>query len=653
MAISTKTICYAFPAAASAANNTLTPLTPITVYIPEASASIVRVWVEVTADDIITSTGGTVDVRQIDLQLGTAGYQTESCTSTIANSGENISWIISRGFTAYFQTNWSGPSMTCDLSVLFSQTTGLTLGMVNICAVLYITYEYDDTDPTHIKSVWIPLNAPRASLPTTKTSHDTLPALDTYLPEASKVYRSIYVVTRSNRNHASTVDFTISLELSSLGVLTTQPYEGALSTSAYSRYVWELTSYLAGSTATTHTFNVWASLAGRYDGMQAWMVVTYEFDPATTTRVMNSLLLPAEFDSPMGGPVTTDYQRSFRDLWMPEDNPSISRIACLVNWNATNSEAGLSARVGTGAFLGYTNAGSAAIAGDKTMMVRNDAPTGLTFAKGRNRLSIDIYNVNPGVRGLNVGCLWMVNYTSDVAAAGISANSKTLLIQYGLGCGNVQQRIFASTPFVIPESRFFISAFGYEFRYINNGAASSQGVTIGVERLVSEGGLYWEPAYADAGGNDAEVGINTKYSQSRDIFQRWTGDADANRLDLSVNRRYRTWVASNTTIIAQHEALIGYITYHSGVRTVSGTVSGSAGGTVNLALHRQATGEIVLATSQIGNGSFSFDWYDDTEDLFVSAYESTTKKGRSKRDVSGSGFDISLGGGEASHTWFG
>ena len=94
-------------------------------------------------------------------------------------------------------------------------------------------------------------------------------------------------------------------------------------------------------------------------------------------------------------------------------------------------------------------------------------------------------------------------------------------------------------------------------------------------------------------------------------------------------------------------------TYHSVIRTVSGSITGSSGGPVDIYLHRASTGEIVLATSQIGNGSFSFDWYDDTEDLFVSAYESTTKKGRSKRDVSGSGFDISLGGGEASHTWFG
>jgi hypothetical protein len=666
MAISAKTISYAIPAGASATNNTLTPLSQITIYIPEASASIKSAWIEVTADDIVTSGGASVNVRQIDLSLGGATAESSTCISTITNSAENISWIVSREFTSYFQTNWSGPSMTCDISVLFNQFNGTPVGLVNLCSLIFITYEYDDTDPTHIKSVSIPLDAPRAGLPATKTSHDTIPALDTYLPEASKVYRNIYIVTRSNRNHSTNADFTISLELSSLGVLTTQPYEGAATSGPYSRYVWALTSYIAGSTGSTHSFDVWADISDRYDGMQAWMVVTYEFDPSTTTRVMNSLLLPTEFDSPMGGTTAADYQRSFRDFWMPEENPSIERIACLVNWGAIVNEVGLAARVGTtGSFLSYTNTGSAVICGDKTMMIRNDAPAGLTFSKGRNRLSVDIYNTSDVNRGLNVGCLWIVNYTSDVSSSGISANNKTLLYSYGIGsgpsgtlgtgCGNYQQQISSPTPFVIPESRFFITGLGYEFRIITNGGNNFAGLTIGVERLESEGGLYWEPAYADAGGNDTEVGIFTKYAQSRSIFQRWTNDADTNRLVLSVSRRYRTWLPWTVNSTGNHEALIGYITYHSDIKTVGGTVSGSAGATVSLSLHRASTGETVLTDSQIGDGPFSFDWYDDTENVFVSAYESASLKGISKIDTAGSGFDIALssGGGESSHTWFG
>ncbi len=650
MATSTKTICYAFPVLTSAANNTLTPISPITVYIPESGVSITRAWVDVSMDDIATA-GATINARTVDLQLNVLGYSTTTNGNILSTSSENTAIISTRDFTTYFQTNWAGPSMTCDLQVLTNQSTGTTLGMVNICAILYITYEYDDTSSTHIKTVWIPLNAPRTSLPAVKTSHDTIPALDTYLPETSKTYRSVYVVTRANRVHANTTDYTVSYELSSLGVHTTQSYEAALSTDVYTRYVWDITAYI--TTNTTHTFNVWASVAGRYSCMQAWMVVTYEFDPAATTSVMNSLLLPAEFDSPMGGLTAADYQRSSREFWMPEDNPVIQKIACLVNWNAIASEVGLAARVGTGSFLGYTNTGSGVVAGDKTMMIRNDAPSGLTFQKGRNQLTVDIYNTSNSIRGLNVGCLWIVNYTSDVSPNGISANNKTILWVYTISGGNAQQLITNPPPFSIPETNHFIVGLGYEFKYINNGSFVSQGVTIGVERLASEGGIIWEPAYADAGGHDIEVGVNTKYSQSRSIFKRWNGDYNSNRLDLATARRYRTWIASNVADPAIHESLTGMITYHSSVRTVSGSITGSAGGTVDIYLHRASTGEIVLSTSQIGNGSFSFDWYDDTEDLFVSAYESTTKKGRSKRDVSGSGFDISLGGGEASHTWFG
>jgi hypothetical protein len=653
MATSSRTTNWAFPVLATASNNTLTSFSPIVVYIPESGVVIDRAWVDISFDDIVTSTGGSISLIRYEFGLDSIPPTGATSSTAIANSAENISLNVTRSFIVYFANNWSGPTMSCSLSVQINQTTGVTLGMVNLCAILNVTYKYDITSATQSKSVWIPLNAPRTSLPAVKTSHDTIPVLDTYLPESGKAYRNIFIVTYANRHHVNATDYTVTYELSSLGTHITQIYEAALLTDVFTRYVWDITSYI--TTNTTHTFNVWSSLASRHNAPIFYMVVTYEFDPSTTTQVMNCQILPAEFDSPFGGTTAADYQRSSRDLWIPEPNPTINRIACLVHWNSAGNEAGLNARVGTGNFLAYTITGSSVIAGEKCMMIRNDNPSGLTFSRGRNTLSVDIYNTSATERGLNIGCLWLVNYTSNLSPTGIHTHMKTIQWINTTQTTFAQQVISTPTPFVFPEPNWFVGALGYEFKFINS-ATALQGITIGVERLASEGGIYWEPAYADAGGTDLEVGWNIKYSQTRGIFRRWSGDYDQKRLDISVSRRIRSWAPNANVII--HDSLTSLITYHSIVGTVSGTISGSDGATVSIYLQRANTGEIVLSDSRVGDGTYSFTWFDDTENILVLAHESNTKKGISKIDLMGSGdFDISLssggGGGEYSYTWFG
>lgn len=374
-----------------------------------------------------------------------------------------------------------------------------------------------------------------------------------------------------------------------------------------------------------------------------------------TTQVMNCQILPLDFNSPMGGTSASDYQRASRDLWIPEINPSINRIACLVHWNSIDNESGLNARVGTGSFLTYTLIGSGIIAGDKTMMIRNDTPTGLTFSRGRNTLSIDIYNTSAVVRGFNVGCLWLINYTSDSIPGDSYLNSKTVQNLSFINTGLSQQIISTMSVFTIPEDYWFISGLGYEFKFL--GGSLIQGVGVSIERLESEGGLVWEDTYSDAGGHDAELGINTKFIQSRSLFKRWTGEYDQSRLDMFVPRRSRTWLPATTATPAVHDSLINYTTYHSIYGTVSGYISGSSGGVIDIHLNRYDTGETVLSTTQSGNGTYSFIWFDDTEDLFVYAYESETRKGASKVGTMSSGFDINLsssgGSNEFSYTWYG
>lgn len=621
MAVRLKTVQYSFPTLAALTNNTLTNMTQITVYLPETGTKTIRAaWLEISMDDIITATGGSVTTKTINLRLNAAAYSSTTNGNTLSHSGENLSLFITRDFSSYFATNWTGTSMTCDVQLQINQSTGTTLGMVNVCATLNITYEYDDTSTTQLKTVYIPLNAPTTFLPTTKTSHDTVPALDTYLPEDSKTYRNIHIVTQANTAASSTTNFSNTYELNSLGTNTTGLYAQTLDTDRWTRYVWDITSYLIDKSI-TYTFNVHSSLTGTMDCMQAWMVVTYEFDSTTTTSVMNSLLLPMEIDDPVGTSATI-FQRATREIMVQETNPVLTRLAAYIRWNNTGNEAGLNARIGTGAFVAYTNTGSGLIGGGKGMMIRNDAPTGLSFARGKNILQLDIYNTSASIKGGNFGALWILNYTSSVSGGGVANHNHSIiwpLAYHGTGVATVNYVTTATAP-IIPETNYYISALGLRLGYVNNSTLTSCAPSITVERTVAEGGMIFERAYSNAGMNDSEVGYNESWSQIRQQFARWNGDPDTTRMDIEVSRRYNTYIpnSAGTATGVFWETLQLYMTYHTISYNISDTITGFTGA-VDICLHESINGEKILTTSRSGDGAFSFTWYDNTEEIFVEA----------------------------------
>lgn len=626
MAIRLKTVQYAFPVLATMANNTLTNLPQITVHLPESGTKTIRkAWVEVSMNDLNTNatTGASVTTSTIELRLGAAAYASTTNGNTKGQTGEAISWAFTRDFTSHFTTNWTGTSMTCDVRVQTNQTTGTTPSMVNVCAMLYVTYEYDDTSTTQLKTVLIPLNAPTTFLPTAKTSHDTIPVLDTYLPEASKTYRNISIVMLSNTMSASTTDFSVSMELSALGVQTTQLYEGAANSDRFIKYIWNVTSLI--TTNVTHTFNLWASLTGTMDCPLTYMVVTYEYNDSTSTSIMNSVQLPMEVDSPMGGPAAANFQRSNREVWVQETNPVRQRLAFYMFWQNNSNDAGLNARIGTGSFVTYTQAGSGLVCGNKSLMIRNDAPTGVPFARGRNNLQMDCYNTSATVRGGNVGGFWILNYTSDKHSNGSGAHNHTVLYpMFTQGTANATQQYLtdADAP-SIPEANYFLSGVGYHFNFMQG--ITQQGVAIKLERTVAEGGLVFERIYSDISQHDNELGVYDVWCQARSFFWRWTGDTDSSRLNIETNRRY-IMNSSNAVTWANH--LIMMINYHTISYTITDSITGFTG-TTTINLHRNANGEQVLTTSRSGDGSFSFTWYDNTEALFVTA-DDGTNVGRSE-----------------------
>lgn len=620
MATRLKTVQYSFPTLASLVNNTLTNLTQITVHIPESGTKTFRkVVAKVTCDDIISATGGSVSVRTVNLQLGAAGYASVSNANLLTNSAENLSVYFSGDFTSHFTTNWAGTFMTCDVQVLTNQTTGTTFGMSNVSVTLDITYEYDDTSTTQLKTVWIPLNAPVGALAASKpvTANDTMPALDTYLPETSKVYRDMFITIQGNEHrNAATTDHTLSIQIDTLAVQTSGSYEGALATDRWYRYICNLNS-LAMDTSVTHGFFLWASVA-RAHHPQAWLTVTYEFNASTTTAAMQSLILPMEFTTPMGGTTSADYQRASRELFIQEPGTiAVQKLAYYMHWDQSGAITGINIRLGTGSFVAYTDV-ALNLGGGNGCMIRNDAAA--TLVRGRNTLQADIYRTDATDLGGNVSGFWIVNYTSSVHADGIGAHNKTIFwnLIYTNSTAAAELHTRAATAPVIPEANYYMTALGTRYEYLSNSTGTPAGVTVLAERLAAEGGIAWEPVYLDIGETDPEVGLRTCYSQAKALFWRWPNDPGADRMNLQTARRWRTLIANNCTVFDNLDLLF---TYHTITYSVADSISGFTG-TVNLDLMR-SSGEIVAKTTRAGDGSFAFTWYDNTENLFVCANDGT------------------------------
>ncbi len=623
MATRLKTIEFAAPVLASATDATVTNFTQITVYIPEASGTVTfrRVVCVTTADDIVTATGGTINEYRTGLRLGAAGYTTVTNLNDITNSGENISFQVSADFTSHFTTNWSGTSMTCDIQTYWDQSTGTTLGMRNLTARLYITYEYDDTQSTHIKTVYLPLDAPSGALATTKpgTATATIPALDTWMPEASKTIRDWFIVIQGNNDTAGT-DPTVSMEIDTNGVNTTGAYESGLTTDRWFTYIWRQPTFTTGS---THSFYIWGS-AAHTEHLQIYMVITYEFDPSSSSTILNSLLLPMEIDSPMGGTTSSDYQRGSRSLWIAEPTTITgTNSGALVFFEKAGAISGLNFRVGTGAFQAYTD--GAAVMGGGAGLMEAFTPT---LARGSNTLQCDIYRTDTADFGWNVSVLWIVNYTSGKATDGVGAHNHTVrwnLNNFSTVAAASNNTIAATAP-VIPETNYFLTSVGGHYFYLSNTTSTPAGIVVQTERLSGEGGIQWESCYADSSHTDPEVGVRQCFFTARSVFRRWPGDTLYDRVDVETSRRWCVVLANGATAFHHLDLLM---TYHTITFTVSGTISGSGGGTVDIDIFRVADDERVGSTSRVGNGSYSFTWYDDTADLYAVAYEDATHMGRS------------------------
>jgi len=645
VALATKTVRYGWGSLVTAtADLTKTSLGTKTVYLPETTSRVIRsAFVIFSGQDVITATGGTVNRVQVSCGIdAVADSDVNDVASTLANTGENIALHWHADFTAYFVTNFTGTSHSVEMFWLQSQSTGTTPGYRNVSAELFITYEYDDADATHVKTVVLPLESLVGALATgalTSIGSNQIPILtggSGILPEASPVIRDYYFVLEANEANAGVAtDWTLEVALDGEAAAPFGAQECALASDRMCRWLWDRSASVPTTTA-VHDFKARANALARANHMSIQLVVTYEFTPpaAGANRTINSIMVPFSFESVLGGTVAGDNSRVRLTVRIDEPGTITMRPSGVqLHLDAAAAIAGLNVRCGAQAYRAYTH-NVATACGSAPLQFRIDSGAAggaaLTLARGDNVIDIDAYRTDTADLGIGVSGVLILNYESDTSDGGVSRHARTTWWHFNrpaTTAAALLTTVAAAAP-VLAESNFVRIANGW-LSYLNDATALNLFALL-LEALSGDAdGDGWFQCSENAQVSDAELGVRVKYFDARrGFFQRWWADTESGRAVLETARRYRLSCTAST----RWTSLLMMVTYHSMYYRITGNVTDSAGGTVNLEAYRASDGLLLGSTSRVGNGSYTIDV--PVDDLcFVEARESGALLGRSDDDT--------------------
>lgn len=648
MATRTKTIEYSFPlSTASLTTGVSRAFTQLAALaIPETTG---RVFRSVTLEIFVTESGtvaASCTAFLMGIQLAAVAFSDATVTQTLVNSGENQAFLFQRDVTSYFVTNYTGTTMTCNVRCT---ATGVTT--INGSAKLIITYNYDDASATtRIKTVKIPIDGNIANLTTAFTVVGTTanqwPNLDTFLPEASKVYRDIFFEIVMHDGTTAAVTTQLSMRYDGATTVNDGAWPWTLITDVFYKRIDKLLGLV--TTNATHSVEALTGNVGiPWPCLSGVIVVTYEYNHSTSTRIMNSIQLATMDEAGWcGGIATGDKSRFTRDISVQEPG-TITLVHSAVHCSFQDAAAvSLDLRIGAQASRVYVHPATVR-AGSMSSMRRIDSGAvggaGMTLARGWNTITLDWFTTSAtaGNIGSNMSGIVYLNYTSDKHADGDGAHNHTTHWQiHPNSTGNLVQRkqVVPTVVPIIPEADYWIVGVGYQVIMHQSGTAHvnlALAVQTEVQSAEAEGG-GWRNIYSALYASDSEICPVVMYARARSEFKRFPADPDTSRLDVETARDYR-FDANVTAATAWQLAML--LTYHTIKYAIAGAITGSGGGTVTIKAHVAAEsgplpkGTEVAATSRAGNGAYSMNWYDNTVPVFVEARESATLIGRSDDGV--------------------
>lgn len=664
MTMRTKTVEYSFGTLiATTTDSAYNSLGTITAALQEtASRTILAAWVEVEGPNAGNTAINTFTQFNARLTLGAATASVASYANSFT-PGSYGAYVFSLpfDFTAYFQASFgAGTSQTVKLEIDSIETGGSTKGIVYPSAKLYITYQYDDAAETVLtKTVRIPIQTAPATLSSNGATVATIPALSTFLPEGGKTLCQAFLEVEWHDARSGTTD---SQPFCTIGAAAENAFGycyGAYSTprTLRSTIAWPAASLSASTTAVAMRASSGASLRA-----SVVLVVTYTYTLASTTRVLNSLMLvqhDQDYSAPSASATetdTTNYKERVEFKFHIAEPGTLTLVnSGLKLWAPVSPESGNSYFAWQpGAASSVTcppglksGAYNSKNTGPMSATARFDGGVGtaaFTPARGFNTLAVNHWTYRYDA-SLFVGSLQFIayiNYTSDVSSQGPDAHNHTVLypavpltFQACPASGSVNP-VSNVAPFdgatlpSLAEAHYYASNFHMRGSVYSVGIAGAQNtntISAGIKRSAANGGQYRSRMMQHPPGATLQnmwFAINVT-----DLFVQNPGCVGDTRVaPAESGMKFR--LHGPTTDKAHAWAVFG-MTYHSIGYSVAGSVSGYTGDGSGIAvrLHDAATGQALQATTTAVGGSYSFTHYDGTSNVFTTASQDSTHLGRS------------------------
>lgn len=598
-----------------------------TIQIPETSSRTFRsVTIQI---DVIDNSATAVSLTSwlIGIKLGAVAFDDVTVTETIANTGEHQSFRFRRDVTSYFASNFgAGATQTCQVGVQFG-----ALAVINVCAKLIITYEFDDAATSRAKTVRLPMQSPLATLTATLAELGTnqVPQLtgagSPMLPEASITVDQITFECEANEVPGATTDYSLCLALDSEGEAQDGLHEQALNTA---RRVYR--SWIRNDMDTTaaHAFKARVTVSGKMQWLNVILYVTYRYDEASTSVVLNSRILCGEFRASVQDAFDGSKSRQTLKWWIEEPTTITLKQSAIRAAITETASADVTAAAGSQTPLVYTD--KINIVGetcDRPFLHRVDLDSGLSIARGENTLTLDLFtDVATGSMGFQL----FLNYHSGKAAkTAIHAHSTYWQMEVDGAVGPVSV-ITAMAP-VIPETNYYAEV-GFVAAHL--GIMSTDGFYADAECSSGEwAGDGWALIQQGNWKSSAETGWVEQFAGASGLYKQYPSSPHA-RMALETTRRYRRG-SSGADI---RGAMGMWLDYHgisySTTRELTGYTGDGSGIAVDI--FRADTDEKVAEATSVTGGDYTFVWYDNVIELYAVARQDGTHVGRSDNFIAGS-----------------
>lgn len=640
----------------------------ITLNVPETtSRTFLSVRLRLTWRDRFTAANAVTGVR-VGIKLGAAATSDIDTSYTVVNTGDHAYYEWERDVTAEFVANFgAGATQTVVASIAVSTTSASNIGG-SITACLIVCYKYDDdVGTTRIKTVPIPIQSHHTTLTTSQQEIGTTggtnnapasqyPALDSYLPEASKTYDGVYLEMRANDESAATTDITPYLQIDAVAEVA----RGLIGQALQTPQPWtDILLIDTGTYATnvTHAIKMRADVTDRLCFAGGFLWVTYTYDKSATTTVIAVAVVPVTqaHDDSIGMILAessaftlADAQVLIAELDIQEPGTiTIKQSAVVWNYHITSTIVGNPTVAAAGA-TGRLYTAVAATAGEHPVVHRCDHGSGWTLTRGKNRLTWSIFSAAANTRHNLQSAYAVITYTASAPAGGATRTTRTAsFLVTGVVAPSVSSIDIPTTNQRAADLGSAWSLLGamIEGRYCRAGSTRLQlGLALGAGEYDATGFLYFaQPAQIVGEVNFDWLVFAYTRACNRHNFA--TG-----KLAVQTKRRYLG--NGNFIVTVAHWSQV--LCFHNITWTVAGTITiagAPAANGKNVIIHAvDAAGveeRIATVVTAGGAGGYTCEVPDNTRTYFATYVDGATM-GRSADGTPGAGtFDVTIRGTDA------